>query len=658
MMMRRTLSRSTLLWLATAGAITIPGRAAALDPFEDATADLGNPDVHSGVALGIFDMNGDGLDDLVRLDETSDLEIEYQQDDGSWERATGPSIPGYSWSLSIADIDGNGYPDIFAGGAYDGKKILLADDDGGGFTLTTLPNNPSIFVQCSSFVDIDNDGDIDLFICHDDDLSVPYRGDGTGSLTYDPTLISAESPVAGNNAGNYGNTWTDYDLDGDLDLYLAKCRLGENDPMDGDRINLLFENDGSGNFTEVALAHGLRPYAQSWAADFGDLDNDNDFDAFIINHDMRSQLRQNDGEDNFTDVTDASGMNADLDDLGTGLQVHFEDFDNDTFLDILVTGNDGEHFLFINNGDMTFDAESSPFPTGGRGIHSAVVGDLNDDGFPDILAGFATGYNNPSNVADAIYLNPGNDNHWFNVRLTGVDSNPTATGAMVEVHGPWGIQRREVRTGESYGITNSATRHFGIGDADAIDQVVIRWPSGTVDTIDDPPIDVTVHVTEGCAVSFYADTDGDGYGDADDPISGCIPPEGYVEDDQDCDDGNEATYPGAEEICDGEDNNCDGDVDEGLVDCDTGDSSSSSGGDTTGDPPDTTVTASATGTPPTTTSPTTDTSGDETGDETGDEETAGANEDSGCGCNARRPTHGAWLLLFVIGAALRRRRNG
>ena len=649
MTMRRTLSRSTLLWLAGVGAITIPTQAAALDPFEDATADLNNEAVYSGNTIAVYDMNGDGLDDLARLNDTEHLEIEYQNGDGTWAYLDWGDIPGTgAWGMAVADVDGNGYADLYVGGFYDGKKIVVANEDGSDFTITTL-GGPDVFTQCSSFADIDNNGTLDLFVCHDDGLSVPLSGDGAGGFTWDASLINAVSTEPSDNSGNYGNTWTDYDLDGDLDLYIAKCRLGVGNENDGRRTNLLFENDGEGGWNEVALERGLRPGGQSWAADFADIDNDNDFDAFIIHHDMTSQLMENDGDNNFSDITVAAGISGDLSGRDF-IQTHFEDFDNDTFVDLLVTGRSGAHFLFINNGDNTFTPEDAPFPTGGPAVHTAAVGDLNNDGFPDIAATFATGYASPSNNEDKIFLNPGNENNWFNVRLTGVESSPSATGAMVELHGPWGIQRREVRNGEAYGITNSATRHFGLGTAESIDQVVILWPSGTVDTIDDPPINVTVHVSEGCATTFYADTDGDGYGDPDAGVQGCIPPEGHVENDGDCDDGNEAINPDADEVCDGEDNNCDGDADEGLEDCDPG--GSSTGDDPTGDPTDATVTASTTGLPPTT-SPTTDSSSES---ETDGDDTSGADDDEGCSCNAQRPASGAWMLLLLFGAAMRRRR--
>ena len=343
-----------------------------------------------------------------------------------------------------------------------------------------------------------------------------------------------------------------------------------------------------------------------------------------------------------------TGMTDDLMAVGLGIQTHMEDFDNDTFLDILFTGRDGEHRLFINNGDMTFTAEEDPFPTGGPGIQSAVVGDLNADGFPDILAGFATGFNNPSDSnPDRLFLNPGNDNNWLDVRLTGVESNISAVGARVELHGEWGVMIREVRAGEAYGIVNSFTRHFGLGSAETIDQVVVRWPSGHVDTSDNPAVlNEQVHIIEGCGANWYPDTDGDGFGDPDAAVTGCLPPQGHVEDATDCDDTDAAVSPDAEEVCDGVDNDCNGEIDDGLTEpCNPG--GSGGGADTTAGDDNTPGDASGG----------VDTDGG-TGGTAGDAGAADDGDGGGCACDASSGNGGAGFTLLGLGLlfGLRRRR--
>lgn len=454
------------------------------------------PQIKSGAPIAITDMNGDGFDDIVRIDGTQNLKIDYQTPgNNNYTGYTYGQLVGSQWSICIADVDNNGYNDIFTGGGYNGLKLLKSNSIGTAYSLTTISIFP-IFLQGSNFADINNDGDIDIFACHDEGVSQAYRNTGTGSFVYDTSLIYPISTVPSDNSGNYGSVWMDYDNDGDQDLYISKCRQGVNNPLDGRRLNLLFQNDGANNFTDVAEQAGLRPLAQSWAADFADIDNDGDLDCFIITHDSPNKLYTNNGFGFFTEITAQSGMLTAMNAAGPGLQVKFEDFDNDGFVDLLYTSLGNNHCLFRNNGNNTFTNFANAFPTPNR-IHSASTGDLNNDGFVDVVASFGSGYNTPGTVADVLFINNGNNNYYFKVRLDGVVSNPNGIGARLELYGTWGVQIREVRSGESYGIHTSLTKHFGLGQNPMIDSLVVRWPSGTVDKIVGPSINQTLVVVEG-----------------------------------------------------------------------------------------------------------------------------------------------------------------
>jgi hypothetical protein len=296
---------------------------------------------------------------------------------------------------------------------------------------------------------------------------------------------SSEEPAS----GNYGSVWTDFDNDGDTDLYIAKCRLGVNDVNDERRINKLFVNDGNNNFTESGGDYGLRIGWQSWTAEFQDTDNDGDFDCFITNHDHPSQLLENDGAGHFKDITTESGIIVN----GVAIQGFLRDFDNDGFVDLIIAGT--EQYLYKNNGNNTFTLVEDPFDT--NAMESCAIGDLNNDGHLDVYAGYAQTYNNPSNTPDVLWFNEGNDNNWFKAHLVGTVSNLDGVGARVEIWGDWGVQIREVRSGEGYGITNSLIPHFGLGTVTSIDQVIVKWPSGIVDVIDNPTINDLTEIVEG-----------------------------------------------------------------------------------------------------------------------------------------------------------------
>jgi hypothetical protein len=447
----------------------------------------------SGVAIAVLDMNGDGRDDIVRLSQGRQLGVEYQTASNrpfAHRGDLGSMGPGSQWGICAADCDNDGFGDVLAGGYEDGVKI--ARWNGNGFSIATF-NNPVTFTQGVNFADVNNDGWLDAFVCHDDGVSRIFGNNGDGTFTYQPNWIDLTTYPDSDDSGNYGSVWSDVDNDGDLDLYIAKCRQGVNDPTDPRRINQLFLNNGDGSYSQdTANTAGLRIGAQSWTADFGDIDNDGDFDCFITNHDVSSQLLENDGAGHFTDITNASGLFNAV--TGLPIQGVFRDFDNDGFVDIVVAGT--AQFLFHNNGDKTFTKQAAFL--GSNPMESFAIGDLNSDGFQDIYAGYANVYTDPSNIPDALWLNNGTPgNGYFGLNLHGVQSNRQGVGAKVVLHTANGIQVREVRSGESYGISNSLQIHFGLGTLTAIDSVVVNWPSGQRDVVLQPATNQYATLTEG-----------------------------------------------------------------------------------------------------------------------------------------------------------------
>ena len=463
--------------------------------FTDGTSLLGQ-DNFSGLPMGVIDMNGDGKDDIVQFNNARELRIQYQN--GAGQQFTshyhGTVSNNNQWGTAIADFDHNGYNDIMSGGFRDNLKIIKNNNGDDLYSQSNIPDSDDIFLQGANFADINNDGWADIFACHDLAESQAYQNNQDGTFSFNEDLISTETTPISDNSGNYASMWMDYDNDGDLDLYISKCRIGVSSSNDPRRINMLWQNDGNNNYTEVAEQANLKIGAQSWYSDFGDIDNDGDLDAIIINHHEGPNLMRNNGDGTFTEVTSGSGLLPTLEFQNYfGIQGFFKDFNNDGYIDLMVSGTDN-HYIFYNNGDGTF--QNAPNPFNSNQIHSFSVGDINHDGFLDIYAGYASGYNSPTTIKDKIWLNQGNANNFLNIQLEGTVSNINGIGARVELYGSWGKQIRDVRSGEGYGLVNSFTQHFGIGVSTQVDKVVVRWPSGIVDEVLNPAINQFLQIIE------------------------------------------------------------------------------------------------------------------------------------------------------------------
>ncbi|MEM1214063.1 MAG: T9SS type A sorting domain-containing protein [Bacteroidota bacterium] len=393
----------------------------------------------------VVDMNGDYLDDIVRV-RINGIDIDYQQPGGVFTSTFHPvafnNLP--SWSICAGDLDQNGYNDLLFGG---GSRVsfIMANDFGTAYTENLIDDY--IFSQRSTMADIDGDGDLDAFVCHDVDQSHPYRNDGTGNMVEDQSLIPTVPT-----RGNYAAIWTDYDLDGDIDLHISKCVLGSL-PGDPDRTNALYRNNGDGTFTEIAAQLGLADNEQTWVTSFEDFDNDGDFDIFVLNHTQSNRFFRNNGDGTYTDIIQQTGLPTFPYNSWTG---DAADFNNDGYIDILA---DFPGELYLNNGDLTFSAQGLPFDRGG-------IGDLNNDGFLDVMR------------ENSLYLNNGNTNNWVKFTLEGSVTNTNGIGSRIEIYGDWGVQLREVRSGQSFEPMNSLNVHFGLGAATEIDSVLVHWPSG------------------------------------------------------------------------------------------------------------------------------------------------------------------------------------
>jgi hypothetical protein len=432
--------------------------------------------INSQYNLCVVDMNNDYLDDIVGV-SASNIRIHSQNANGTFTFTDYPTeaathLP--SWSLAAGDYNKDGYNDLMYGGGQ-GLSLYKSNSTGTGYTKDSATGQ-YIFCQRTNFIDINNDGNLDAFSCHDVDPNTYYLNNGAGVMTFYQSNVTPGAIALGihPDGGNYGSIWIDYDNDGDQDLFIAKCRGGSGTA----KYNELHRNNGNGTFSDVSVAANMYDPVQTWSSAWADYDNDGDMDALVgasSTADGSHKYMRNNGNGTFTDMTVGTGWDTNT---ATNIEHIAYDFDNNGFVDVMGGGNK----IMYNQGDGTF----VPF-THGFGV--SAVGDLNNDGFLDFQSG------------TTLRISSGNTNKWLKINLRGIQSNRNGIGARIEIYGTWGKQIRDVRSGEGFKYMSTLNTHFGIGQATEITQVIIKWPSGLVDTFNNVTPNQSLTVVEGSTLS-------------------------------------------------------------------------------------------------------------------------------------------------------------
>jgi hypothetical protein len=443
----------------------------------------------------------------------------------------------FGMGAAAADYDGDGWQDLYV--TNYGKNRLFHNNGDGTFTDVTdktgvgAPN----WSTCATFFDYDNDGKLDLWVssfvqysasgnifCGDNRLGrryycVPRVFKPRSSFLFHNdggkfTDVSKESGVAAALGKAFGAVATDINNDGLLDLFVA------NDTM----ANFLFLNKGKGKFEEIGLASGVG-YSDSGSprsgmgVDAADFDGDGWQDLFVANIDQELfSLYHNQKDLSFIDKP---GEIAQATRLMSGWGMKFFDYDNDGDPDLIQANGHPddmvevqstkvkyrEPLLMFENVDGKYKNVSAQsgeifkkdFPA--RGLS---VGDFDNDGDLDLLI---------INNGDAPILlrnQGGNKNNWLGLQLVASKasggSNPGAIGAIIT----WtagGVKRSRLKTGGgSYLSSHDPREILGVGKAAKIDSVEIKWPSGKIDKLINPPINQYVKVVEGEGIMKTAST--------------------------------------------------------------------------------------------------------------------------------------------------------
>lgn len=447
--------------------------------------------------------------------------------------------------VSVVDLDGNGWDDIFFGNSVDGNIICYYNDQM-QFTRTVLFESTGDY-KSTLAADYDNDGDLDILVTRDLGELLLLKNDGTQNFTN----VAAEVGLQISNvAKSYGATWFDADNDGWLDLYVANFNfdlLGDVEikdwfyhsngdgtfdiatnefgfsqivdptfqasafPMNDDafldlyvindvtRPNKLFLSDNNGFYTSVPGAEPISFILDAMTNTVGDFDDDGDFDIYITNREMWGNVFLRNDNGVFVDMAEDYGLrvhrfctgslwldaNNDLNrDLYVGDAYSFDSFDPPAAFT-------RDHLFIQNNGSF----ESSDYldeQIGAFDTYSVAKSDLNKDGFIDLI--LSTSWYQGIQVL----LNNG-DSGLGSVRLNirGSESNRDGVGTLIDYYVNGSQYREIVQCGSEYLNQNSKTLLLSCSDFAQIDSIYLRWSSGIVDRIYNVPSGSDIQVLEG-----------------------------------------------------------------------------------------------------------------------------------------------------------------
>ncbi len=373
-----------------------------------------------------------------------------------------------------ADFDNDGYPDLFC---Y-GSQRLFWNDHGRGFVSREFPDLSIASSLGANWADYNGDGFVDLYIGG-------YENWEKG-ITYADTLIlnhrgkSWEKAWSETRYRARGVTSCDFDNDGDIDIYVSNYRL---------QPNVLWRNDGSGKFIDVAKSHHTVATWKGFAgghsigAAWGDFGNDGYIDLFAGNfaHD------DNRGRQPHSFFLRNAGNREGyvFENMGQG-GVHYQesyaspavaDYDNDGDLDLFFTtvygtasfGKKNYPVLYRNDGSWKFiDVTEDAGVTKLAPTYQAGWADIDNDGDVDLV------------TAGKLFINQGNSNSWLRIKLVGDGKiiNSDAIGSQVRIKLKDKILTRQVEAGTGQGNQNELTLHFGLGKHKEAVELEIFWTKG------------------------------------------------------------------------------------------------------------------------------------------------------------------------------------
>jgi hypothetical protein len=526
--------------------------------FRDITAKAGIHFTHTNGAFGkkylpetmgpgcaFIDYDGDGWPDILIMNDQnfpgrpktlSTLKLYHNNHNGTFTdvtRKAGLAVTMYGMGAAVGDYDNDGHDDLFLTAL--GQSHLFHNNGNGTFTDVTKSAGMSgldDFSTSAAWVDYDRDGKLDLIVSNyvqwSEKGDLYCTLDGAHKSYCTPESYKGASVRLWHNLGNgkfedatkkanlydptsksLGIAILDYNGDGWPDILIA------NDTQP----NKLYLNKKNGTFEDDGVSAGVA-FSEDGVAragmgvDAADYDRSGRPSLIITNFSNQMlSLYHNEGNGLFVDEAPSSEVGrASLVTLGFGC--FFFDYDNDGWLDLFVADGHIENqielvqkrvryaeppHVFRNLGGGKFEEATASLGTGfarPKVARGAAYGDINNDGFPDILM--------TTNAGPAyLFENEGGTNHSLRIKLEGTKSNRDGIGAVVRVKSGKDSQWRMMRSGSSYLSQSELVLTFGLGGAGKADAIEVQWPSGQTDKLSNIAAGQTVTVQEGKGVVAF-----------------------------------------------------------------------------------------------------------------------------------------------------------
>lgn len=408
--------------------------------------------------LDVYVVNGAAIPTLQKESPQYWNRLFHNNHDGTFTDVTekaGVAGSGYGMGVAVGDYDNDGYPDLFVANVAS-NQLFRNNGDG---TFTDVSESSGILQANGTFglgvltADFDNDGWPDVYVANDSMASALYQNRKNGKFTDIAIEAGCALSSDGKPQAGMGVSAADYDLDGNLDI--LKTNFAGDTPS-------LYRNLGGANFEDTTFAAGLGLHTQylGWGCGFVDFDNDGWPDILICNGHVYPEVEQLKTEAGYAQR-----------------KLLYRNSRNGRFEDVSYQAGDGI---------------STPAPSRG-----AAFGDYDNDGDIDVVV------NAVNDFPQLLRCDSHTGNNWIKVRTIGSKSNRSGIGSRLKcVTRPAGEgkaheQIDEVRSGGGYFSQSDLRVHFGIGKAEKVELLEVRWPSGLVDILKDIKPNQLIFVKEG-----------------------------------------------------------------------------------------------------------------------------------------------------------------